>query len=309
MRLFLGITDWEWFELLAAQPDLVELNFWQPSPRRFHSLAPGELFLFKLKRSAAGGRDVVAGGGFYATGSELPVSMAWESFGVANGARTFAEMRARIARLRGTDPGPADYRIGCILLSQPFFFPPEQWIDVPGWPGSLQSGKSYDAAEQPGSHILREVELRLRARGLIEPEPAMASEGPRYREALTRQRIGQGTFRVLVTDTYQRACAITREKALPTLEAAHIRPYAEGGQHDVRNGLLLRSDVHRLFDAGYVTVTPEHRVEVSRRLETEFNNGAEYLAMHGREIWLPKDGGARPEREFLEWHNENRFVA
>lgn len=109
--------------------------------------------------------------------------------------------------------------------------------------------------------------------------------------------------------TAKSACAITREKALSTLEAAHIRPFAEGGEHEVRNGLLLRSEVHRLFDAGYVTVTPEHRVEVSRRLETEFNNGAEYLAMHRRETWSPRDGGAGPERAFLEWHNENRFVA
>ena len=69
---------------------------------------------------------------------------------------------------------------------------------------------------------------------------------------LIRQRLGQGTFRVLVTDTYERRCAITRERTLPTLEAAHILPVGEGGRHRVDNGLLFRSDVHRLFDAGYL---------------------------------------------------------
>ncbi|MBI4728748.1 MAG: HNH endonuclease [Acidobacteria bacterium] len=93
------------------------------------------------------------------------------------------------------------------------------------------------------------------------------------------------------------------------MEAAHIRPYEEGGEHRIANGLLLRSDLHTLFDKGYVTVTPEHRMEVSRRLETEFDNGKEYLALHGRAIGLPREAGDRPAREFLEWHNENRFVA
>lgn len=309
VRLHLGVTDWDWFVMLRDQSDLVELNFWQPSPRPFKALGPGELFLFKLHRKAAGGRDVIAGGGFFATHSELPLSLAWDAFGPANGAHTLVDMRARVAKYRREPVSHADPRIGCILLTQPFFLTPDQWIEVPDWPASIQVGKGYDTAEEAGAHLLREVQLRLRARGLLDPEPAIASEGPRYREALTRQRLGQGTFRVLVTDAWRRACAITREKALPVLEAAHIRDYAEGGEHEVRNGLLLRSDLHRLFDAGYVTVTPEHRVEVSRRLETEFNNGVEYLAMHGREIWLPRDGGARPEREFLEWHNENRFVA
>jgi predicted restriction endonuclease len=67
---------------------------------------------------------------------------------------------------------------------------------------------------------------------------------------------------VAVTDAYGRSCAVTREHSLPVLEAAHIRPCAQAGAHDVRNGLLLRSDLHRLFDIGYVTVTPDLRLEV-----------------------------------------------
>jgi putative restriction endonuclease len=108
--------------------------------------------------------------------------------------------------------------------------------------------------------------------------------------------------------TYQRRCAVTGEKALPVLQAAHIRPYAEGGDHRVDNGLLLRSDLHILFDRGYVTVTPAYRLEVSRRLRTEFENGEEYLARHGQAIWVPSKPKLRPSPEFLSWHNEHRFV-
>ena len=57
---------------------------------------------------------------------------------------------------------------------------------------------------------------------------------------------------------------MTREKALPALDAAHIRPFSEAPENYVQNGMLLRSDVHRLFDAGYVTVTPDYRFEVSQ---------------------------------------------
>lgn len=104
---------------------------------------------------------------------------------------------------------------------------------------------------------------------------------------------------MVVTDTYQRWCAVTSEKALPVLQAAHIRPYAEGGEHQMDNGLLLRSDLHILFDRGYITVTPEYRLEVSRRLRTDFDNGEEYLARHGQAIWVPGRAELRPNRETL----------
>lgn len=112
---------------------------------------------------------------------------------------------------------------------------------------------------------------------------------------------------MLVTDIYRRRCAITNERTLPALEAAHIRPYADGGSHEASNGLLLRRDVHSLFDAGYVTVTPELRFEVSRRIREEFDNGKHYYALHGQEIAKPDDPKLMPERAALAWHNEQRF--
>ena len=60
------------------------------------------------------------------------------------------------------------------------------------------------------------------------------------------------------------------EHSLPAFEAAHVRPYADGGEHALPNGLLLRADIHRLFDAGYVTVTPDYRFRVSHDLADDF---------------------------------------
>ena len=92
------------------------------------------------------------------------------------------------------------------------------------------------------------------------------------------------------------------------LEAAHIRPYAAQGPHRISNGILLRSDLHKLFDLGYMTVTPELRLEVSPRLREEWQNGREYYAYHGQELsFCPVDAASHPSTEFLQWHNENRF--
>ena len=125
---------------------------------------------------------------------------------------------------------------------------------------------------------------------------------------LVRPRLGQGAFRLLVTDTYDRRCAVTRERTLPALDAAHLRPYAEGGMHEVTNGLLLRRDIHSLFDRGYVTVTPELRFEVSRRIKEEFENGRDYYALHGRSVQPPDDVLRQPDRQALTWHNEHRYL-
>jgi putative restriction endonuclease len=94
---------------------------------------------------------------------------------------------------------------------------------------------------------------------------------------------------------------------LPVLEAAHIKPYSTGGEHRLDNGLLLRSDLHLLFDRGYVTVTKDFHLEVSKKIREEFENGRDYYTLQGKEIWIPSKHPKRPNIKNLEWHNENVF--
>ena len=92
------------------------------------------------------------------------------------------------------------------------------------------------------------------------------------------------------------------------LEASHIKPFALQGPNRVSNGLLLRSDLHILFDRGYLTLTPELHVEVSRNIKEEFENGREYYAHHGKLLAvMPESVMDRPAPEFLRWHNDNVF--
>jgi putative restriction endonuclease len=82
IKLVIANTDSDWFEMLRKQPNLPEVNFWSPSARNFRALQRGELFLFKLKAP----RNVIVGGGIFVYANLLPCSLAWEAFGIANGA-------------------------------------------------------------------------------------------------------------------------------------------------------------------------------------------------------------------------------
>jgi putative restriction endonuclease len=124
---------------------------------------------------------------------------------------------------------------------------------------------------------------------------------------LVRPRLGQGAFRVAVTDAYGRACAVTGEHSLPVLEASHIKPYALEGPHEVNNGLLLRSDLHQLFDLGYITVTPDLRLKVGEHLRGEFENGRTYYPMDDTRLAVPDQPSMQPDGSFLRWRNESVF--
>jgi len=288
--------------MLRRQPNLSEVNFWSPSPRNFHTLQPGELFLFKLHAP----HNVIAGGGIFTYSNLLPCSLAWDAFREANGAQSLQEMRTQIMRYRKTGlDDKSDFEIGCRILTQPFFFEERDWIPVPSsWSPNIVSFKKYNTADTEGLAVWETVNARLNRLQL----PSVAEDQARYGEpSRIRPRLGQGAFRVLVTDIYQRRCAVTRERTLPALEAAHIRPYGEGGTHEARNGLLLRRDIHSLFDAGYVTVTPSFHFEVSRRIREEFENGRDYYALHGHLISVPEEIAQQPDPAVLDWHNEHCF--
>jgi len=65
---------------------------------------------------------------------------------------------------------------------------------------------------------------------------------------------------------------------------------------------LLRSDIHTLFDRRYVSVAPDFRVRVSRRLRTDLDNGEQFYRLRGSRLLVPRREVDRPAREFLDWH-------
>lgn len=312
MKFYLGVTDNSWYNFLSLHRR-EDVNFWQPGGKlNFKVLKIGEPFLFKLKSPI----NAIGGVGFFSSHTFLPLSMAWDVFGTGNGCDSLEQLQRMILPLRAdkskSNPNP---QIGCIVLTNPIFFKREDWIEVPAdWSPSTQQGKSYSMDSEIGQATWRRVEVLLQKylpdqTDGKENQLTLEEPDPQYgKSLLVKVRLGQGAFRVLVTDAYQRRCAISGERTLPVLEAAHIKPYAKSGQHLVSNALLLRSDIHKLFDTGYITISPELKVEVSRRIKEEFENGKEYYRFHGSDINnLPRLSTDTPERRFVEWHNENVF--
>lgn len=309
-KAFVGVTDYDWYEFLSSRPELTEVNFWQPGGKtKFKALSAGELFLFKLHSP----NNYVVGGGFFAASSLLPVSLAWETFGPMNGVANYAEMRRRVENFRSVAAKPhEDFTIGNIVLEQTFFLTREAWIPIPSdFSLNIVQGKGYNLDVGTGHELWCALEERLKAGGVVSVQRNVA-EGVVRRmfsdPVLARRRLGQGAFRVLVTDTYDRRCAVTREHTLPVLQAAHIRPVTQAGEHVVTNGLLLRSDVHTLFDRGYVTVSPDLKFRVSGRLSDDWQNGKIYYQLDGQPIHVPKDPSCRPDPKQLEWHADTVFL-
>ncbi|NBO56288.1 MAG: HNH endonuclease [Actinobacteria bacterium] len=310
MKVYVGITDMDWYRTLAAQPDVREVNFWKPGgDASFKALLPGEPFLFKTHWP----HNRIVGGGFFEGFARLPLSSAWDFFGAANGVSTLEEMRLRVGKYReiqiklGDDPS-----IGCVLLNEVSFFPDAETEPAPqDFSKNIVQGKTYVAQESGSLPLIDLLVEKLTVRVSTAPTEKVATiDGPIFGQPRNvRPRLGQGGFKALVHGAYGDRCSVTGHKIRPTLQAAHILPVGKGGEHRIDNGLLLRSDVHTLFDRGYIGVDPTFKLHVSKRLRDEFGNGDEFYERAGSMIALPERKIDQPNAEFLTWHMDQVFLA
>lgn len=120
------------------------------------------------------------------------------------------------------------------------------------------------------------------------------------REILARR--GQPRFRNSLLDAYGGSCCVTGCMVVELLEAAHIDPHSDGGDYSLPNGLLLRSDIHTLFDQYLIAVDEYNRIKISKKLLD-----SEYKKFHLERLQMPRpsaipsnDSLARRYSEFLE---------
>lgn len=133
-------------------------------------------------------------------------------------------------------------------------------------------------------------------------DPDNVEDGRRRLFASIVRRQGQGPFRSALLTVYSGRCVMTRTRTLWVLEAAHIVPYRGKSTNVLSNGLLLRSDVHTLFDLGLISIEPgRRRIMVSNLIRRSF-----YGKLHDRPILQPKQKTAQPSTEAIE-HHYSRF--
>ncbi|MBI1316541.1 HNH endonuclease [bacterium] len=305
MKFWVGVTDNHWYRFLAERsPE--EVNFWQPGGTPpFMGALSGMPFLFKLKQPY----NHIAGVGFFVGYYKLPLNTTWEIFGEKNGNNDRDNFRQVLNQLRGKK-GEINPEIGCTILNEPVFFPEDMWIKDPlGWSSNIVRGKYYDSTLGEGKVLWQMVLERLNILLSKRQNEAEQSSSPLYRRKIeVNQRLGQGAFRAMVTTAYGMRCAMTGESTLPVLEAAHIKAYSQNGPNEVSNGLLLRSDFHKLYDNGLITITPELNIVVSNRIKEKYFNGKAYYRIHGNKLAnIPADSSNLPRADFLQWHNEHVF--
>jgi hypothetical protein len=120
------------------------------------------------------------------------------------------------------------------------------------------------------------------------------------REQVQVVRHGQGVFRAKLMTAYMNRCAFTGTPVPQALDAAHIHPYFGRATNAISNGLLLRADIHRLFDERLISVDTRTMTEiVSPELK-----GTAYEAFDGSRLWLPKDPKFMPSIKALDRHRE-----
>lgn len=164
-------------------------------------------------------------------------------------------------------------------------------------PATARVGSTADPAER------RAMALRAEGVAAAEPfDPHDAQDGPRRVLASLVQRQGQGAFRDGLLRAYGGRCAITGWAVVHVLEAAHIRPYQGKHTSHVSNGLLLRSDLHALFDLHLIEIDPDTYVV---RVDPSIA-GTPYGKMHGRKLRLPADATRWPSAECLRQHARPR---
>ncbi|MFG2950828.1 HNH endonuclease [Streptomyces adustus] len=148
-----------------------------------------------------------------------------------------------------------------------------------------QSIKAMDRERTLEAVASRGVRLpRQRGASTEDRRHPLELPGGRRRTTAAARR-GQDAFRKALVRQYGFICAVTGAAPAEVLEAAHLRPFARTERHRVEEGLMLRSDIHRLFDSGLLTIAPGLVVRIAPSLAGH----PLYNALDGSRLHIAQD--------------------
>lgn len=137
------------------------------------------------------------------------------------------------------------------------------------------------------------------------------ASGEIYRKVKSRG-LKQILFREALLDLYNLKCAFTCTQFIDSLEACHIKPWAESSPEekmDVRNGILLNRMHHKLFDSHYFTLTEDHKIQFwdPKAKERKYSGFERSISvkLHGKKIHHPFKRNNRPGANYLSYHRSD----
>ena len=186
----------------------------------------------------------------------------------------------------------------------------------------VQAASSYKGqiSEPPATktlaEALREIETQQQYQPVanlsfnFEPDefdPETLSEAREYQAKQIVARRGQAQFRQQLLEAYGEQCAFSSYSPKEALEAAHIIPFCGADSDHVTNGLLLRADIHTLFDQGLISIdtsNPDNWIVIlSATLMA-----SSYSYLNGKMVRLPQNTKLRPNLKAIRWHREQSKI-
>lgn len=289
-------TDLNWFDYLKNELQFQELNFWTPTPWNIKKLSEGDKFYFMLKKPFR----KIGGYGIFKYYENLNVEEAWSRFGKANGVNSLYELLIRCQNYQKKNSNKVINEnpiIGCVVLKDVIFFEEKDFFKPEeydfSFPNSVVKLKYFQSDFSFEKNIDDEKLLNFEL---------IKETNSTYKVHKVKNRVSQKKFRENVLQAYENKCAITGEVCLEVLEAAHIQSYINEESNHIQNGILLRSDLHKLFDLGLLTIDLDYRILIS-----PFLSSSDYLKLNGEFISLPKNSTSYPSLSALKRHNEYVF--
>lgn len=284
-------TDNNWFNLLKEREYNSYINFWTPTPWNITGLKPNDKWYFMLKSPIR----KIGGFGEFVEYKNLTAENAWKEFGYRNGRISkdnfFNSIQNYIDRnsqnFGGKNLNAATYEIGCIILKNCQFWNEYDYKNPTDYdvlfPSQIVKFKYFDIYD-PFIKSFNEVN-----------DFEIISEPRNDKRYLIQSRNGQSIFKGRILKAYNNKCCITGESIPELLEAAHIQEYRNSSSNHTQNGLLLRIDIHRLFDNNLIFIDRDYTIHISSQIENEY-----YRKYHGKIISIPTLEIDYPSKEALE---------
>lgn len=265
---------------------------------------PGSLVLFIVKRN---GQEFICGGGFFCVSRTLEPSKAWDLFGVNNGADSYQDFLFQLKE-GGWNDGEkmiSNELNGCFALSRHEAYPIPKQLDV-----NVETGSTICySLDSPQGRFLALVAMHRRSPHLR--PGTFNNEWPGiYLMAAEKHASDYSiVFFTRMLRAYDFRCAITGDRTQPLLDVAHIRTFYDERFTRPGNGIVMRTDIHRLFSQGYITCeySSDNEVIVIVSKDLVVQGGREYMKYDGVKLLMPDDKAMWPNRDYLVWHHERRF--